>query len=98
MTEEYEYRRELRDERSRSRASWDSDWDDDESRPIRRRSSGFRCPYCGTSEYPIVYRQISTAGWAVFIAMLFICLPMFWVGLLITEEKRRCAGCGIPFG
>lgn len=53
----------------------------------------FRCPYCGTDAPPIVARRISTGGWIVFAAMLIVCFPLFFIGLLIKEEYRQCSFC-----
>ncbi|HEY9282634.1 MAG TPA: LITAF-like zinc ribbon domain-containing protein [Pyrinomonadaceae bacterium] len=53
----------------------------------------FRCPYCGTDAPPIVARRISTGGWIVFAAMLIVCFPLFFIGLLIKEEYRQCGFC-----
>jgi DNA-directed RNA polymerase subunit RPC12/RpoP len=69
---------------------------DDEDDYDRRR--GFRCPYCGTDEPPIRRSRVSTGGWIVFVALLFVCLPLFWVGLLMTEEYTVCYDCGIKLG
>jgi len=30
----------------------------------------------------------------VLIVMLFFCAPLFFIGLLITEEYRVCSDCG----
>jgi uncharacterized Zn finger protein len=61
--------------------------------PARLRG-GFRCPHCGSQEPPRVVKQISTAGWVVFVVLLLTCFPLFWIGLLITEEQHRCHDCG----
>jgi hypothetical protein len=58
----------------------------------------FRCPYCQHEGPPRIEKQISTAGWVVFVVLLIFCLPLFWIGLLIKEDKRICAGCGTPLG
>jgi hypothetical protein len=81
-------------------------YDDEYDRPPRRREyddeedyrsrerEGFRCPYCRSTARPYSRSQISPAGWAVFAIMLFICTPLFFIGLLMTEEYRECADCG----
>ena len=67
--------------------------------PARRsRRRGFECPYCGCDSSPARRSQISTAGWMVFVMMILFCLPLFWVGLLITEEYRVCRDCGARLG
>jgi lipopolysaccharide-induced tumor necrosis factor-alpha factor len=60
----------------------------------RERREGFRCPYCGTGEPPYVSTTISSEGWVVFALLLIFCFPLFWIGLLITEQRRHCADCG----
>jgi DNA-directed RNA polymerase subunit RPC12/RpoP len=57
-------------------------------------STGFRCRYCGTTEPPYYVSQISNEGWTVFVLMLVFCFPLFWIGLLMTEERRHCYDCG----
>ena len=66
-----------------------------EDRPARR---GFRCPYCGSTEAPVVRSKISTAGWVTFAVLLLVCLPLFWIGLLMKEDYRECHECGIKIG
>ncbi|MFO0868715.1 MAG: LITAF-like zinc ribbon domain-containing protein [Pirellulales bacterium] len=58
----------------------------------------FQCPYCRTTELPQVTTQISVAGWVVFGLMLFFCFPLCFIGLLMTEEKRRCRMCHVQLG
>ena len=66
-------------------------------RPPRR--SRFHCPFCGCNDPPVVRRKVSTAGWVMFVVLLcFLCLPLFWIGLLMKEEYRICADCGIKLG
>lgn len=60
-----------------------------------RRESGFRCPFCRTHEYPRVLSRISAGGWVVFAVLLFVFLPLFWIGLLMKEEYRVCRECGL---
>lgn len=60
--------------------------------------AGFCCPYCNCTYPPRVSNQISTAGWVMFVVMLLVCLPLFWIGLLMTEPVRHCVGCGIRLG
>jgi hypothetical protein len=57
----------------------------------------FRCMNCGGSSL-IVDRKVSTAGWVVFATMILFCFPLFWIGLLMKEDYRRCGTCGISFG
>jgi DNA-directed RNA polymerase subunit M/transcription elongation factor TFIIS len=66
--------------------------------PSPRRRKGFECPYCHTDEYPLVCKQISTAGWVVFVILLLACFPLCVIGLLITESYKVCSACGIRLG
>jgi DNA-directed RNA polymerase subunit RPC12/RpoP len=59
----------------------------------RRRRRRFRCPYCDSSELPIETRRVSSAGWTIFVIFLLFFLPLFWIGLLITEPETRCYDC-----
>jgi lipopolysaccharide-induced tumor necrosis factor-alpha factor len=61
----------------------------------RERRVGFECPYCGTREPPYLTSTISSEGWVVFALMLVFCFPLFWIGLLMTQEQRHCADCGV---
>jgi hypothetical protein len=58
----------------------------------------FHCPYCGSGKLPVVRKKVSTAGWAVFIALLFICFLFCPFALFITEDRRYCRDCGIGLG
>ncbi|MBN9122217.1 MAG: LITAF-like zinc ribbon domain-containing protein [Planctomycetes bacterium] len=68
--------------------------DEEERRPRRRRREGFRCPYCGSTEPPIVRRQVSGAGWAVFVILLIFTIVFCFLGLFIQEDVRYCRDCG----
>jgi DNA-directed RNA polymerase subunit RPC12/RpoP len=63
----------------------------------RERRVGFRCPCCGTDEPPYWSQEISAGGWVLFALLLvsIILAPLCWIGLLITEERRTCADCGV---
>src|SRR5882724_6389278 len=50
------------------------------------QQAAFSCPYCHTNLPPLRQSKISGAGWAVFVVMLLVCFPLFWVGFLIKEE------------
>jgi DNA-directed RNA polymerase subunit RPC12/RpoP len=78
----------------------DEDYEDDDEERARPRSRrrGFRCPYCHSDHVPVSRRKISAAGWVVFVILLLFCLPLFWIGLLITEEYRECSECGMKIG
>ncbi len=59
---------------------------------------GFECPFCHTHAAPFRKSQVSTAGWVTLIALLIMCLPLFWIGLLMKEEVPVCRSCGIKLG
>ena len=66
--------------------------------PVQPRSSqspvaGHRCPRCGTPSLPEVRKKISSDGWLVFIILLFLCTPFFWVGLLMKKTYSVCPVC-----
>lgn len=87
-----EYDDDPRDDRN------DRDYDDEpRGRPARRRRN-FECPYCGSTELPVKKNQISVGGWIVFAVMIFVCLPLFWIGLLMKEEVETCYDCGRKIG
>lgn len=75
----------------------DDDRDDDDFGPVSR-GGRFRCPFCGSRETPDTRSQISVGGWVVFAVMMFFCFPLFWIGLLMTEEYRVCRDCGSKLG
>ncbi|MEW6733717.1 MAG: hypothetical protein AB1489_20485 [Acidobacteriota bacterium] len=62
--------------------------------PIQTGLPNFVCPYC-RSQALLVRNRISTAGWIVFVLLIFFCLPLCWIGLLMKEEYRTCVGCGV---
>lgn len=73
------------------------DRDDDRPRKKFRRGQ-FSCPYCATDRPPRMREEISGIGWGVMVAMLFICFPLFFIGLLIKNRYRECAECGVRIG
>lgn len=62
------------------------------------RKTGFECPYCHSHEGVRTENRVSLAGWAVLIAMLFVCFPFFWIGFMIKEDVQFCRSCGIKIG
>ena len=89
-----------RSERKSKREMHDEHDHDDEDLDIERGSKrrGFRCPFCGSREPTQTRSQISVGGWVVFAVMLFFCFPLFWIGLLMTEEYHVCSECGHKIG
>lgn len=61
-------------------------------------TNGYRCPRCGSQNLPMTKRQISTAGWIVFAALLLTTGILFWIGLLIKEDVRVCPVCNCKVG
>jgi DNA-directed RNA polymerase subunit RPC12/RpoP len=58
-------------------------------------STGYHCPYCNSNALPIVVKKVSAAGWAVFTVLLITTFILFWIGLLIQEERRICPSCNM---
>lgn len=59
---------------------------------------GYRCPTCGTQNFPYMSRKISTAGWIVFAVLLITFFPLFWIGFLIKEDVKLCPVCNTKIG
>lgn len=77
----------------------DRDDDDDDQRERRPRRRRFTCPYCGSTEPPMMKQKISTVGWIVFAALfLLLCWPLCWIGFLMKEDYRECFECGVRVG
>lgn len=52
------------------------------------------CPYCGQAAGVYYKSEVTTAGKIFTIVLfLFMCLPLFWIGLLIRERKCYCNAC-----
>lgn len=58
----------------------------------------YRCPHCGTQNFPYLSRKISTAGWIVFAVLLITFFPLFWIGFLIKEDVKICSVCNYRVG
>jgi RNA polymerase subunit RPABC4/transcription elongation factor Spt4 len=59
---------------------------------------GYRCPRCGTQNFPQISKKISTAGWIVFAVLLVMFFPLFWIGFLMKEEVKICPVCNLRIG
>jgi hypothetical protein len=59
---------------------------------------GYRCPRCGTQNLPHIERKISPAGWIVFVVLLVVFFPLFWIGFLMKEDIRVCPVCNLKVG
>lgn len=77
---------------------YDDDDDDDGPQKRRRRHGVFSCPFCGSDARPVDCEEISGAGWAVMVAMLILCFPLFFIGLFIKDRYRVCGECGTRLG
>jgi RNA polymerase subunit RPABC4/transcription elongation factor Spt4 len=61
-------------------------------------AAGYSCPFCRTTQPPLVEKKISTNGWIVFAALLLFCFPFFWIGLLMKRDYRVCPMCRAELG
>lgn len=61
-------------------------------------SNGYHCPFCNTNAAPIIVKKVSATGWAVFTVLLITTFILFWIGLLIQEERRICPVCNMRVG
>jgi len=68
------------------------------ARPVYAAPVIMGCPYCHAAYPPLLMQKISAAGWIVFVILLLTCLPLCWIGLLIKEDYRVCANCGLYLG
>jgi LITAF-like zinc ribbon domain len=63
------------------------------------RQVGFHCPFCNTTTAPRIESKTSAAGWVFFwVLLLFLCLPLCWIGLFIKDEYKVCSACGVKLG
>ena len=59
----------------------------------------WRCPFCQSNAGYEFISRTSSIGWALFVVMLlFLCLPLCWIGLLIKDDFQRCRNCFIRLG
>jgi len=63
-------------------------------RPIQRVP--IRCPFCGSNAGTRIESRVSNGGkiFAI-VLLLFLCLPLFWIGLLIREDVIYCLSCNM---
>jgi hypothetical protein len=54
----------------------------------------FQCDSCGDKSQPSVVPVVSLGGWILFSFLFAICFPLCWIGLLMKNEVKHCAGCG----
>lgn len=55
----------------------------------------FHCPFCSSTSSPTTRSKTSTVGLVMLILLLFVCFPICWLGLFLTEEHRYCSQCGM---
>lgn len=60
--------------------------------------AGYHCPRCHSPHLPHLVSKMSQEGLIVMIVMIFLCLPLFWIGFLIKENSRVCPNCGLKVG
>jgi GYF domain 2/LITAF-like zinc ribbon domain len=60
--------------------------------------TGFRCPFCQSTQPPLTRSKISTAGWVMFVVLLIACFPLCIIALFIKEDYRVCSSCGTKLG
>lgn len=67
---------------------------------LMARANGFRCPFCGSTNPPLIRQKISTAGWVWFIILFGSCIGTLfcWIGFLMKDKYRVCGSCGITLG
>ena len=53
----------------------------------------WRCMTCGYTGQAMIVQKISQAGWITFAVLMAVCLPLFWIGLLIKEPRCQCPNC-----
>jgi DNA-directed RNA polymerase subunit RPC12/RpoP len=67
----------------------------------RTLSKGFRCPFCGTRELPVVHNKMAISGWIYTFGMCLIpgCGWMLaFLGMLMRDEWKECNECGTKIG
>lgn len=62
-------------------------------RAAQPNQTGFRCPRCNSTAAPVIKSKMSDAGLVTLILLLFLCLPIFWVGFLMREKYSVCPAC-----
>lgn len=55
----------------------------------------FECPFCHSRAGYRNTSKVSGGGWVVTILLLLLCFPLFWLGLLITENHQYCKNCQV---
>lgn len=55
----------------------------------------FYCRACAYQGHAMIVQKVSAAGWVVFALLLLFCLPLFWIGLLIKDNRTQCPNCKV---
>ncbi len=69
--------------------------------PTAPAQPAFTCPYCRSTAPPIISKNLSGGGWALFAILILFCLPLCWLPFVIEgckELRRNCASCGVRLG
>lgn len=56
----------------------------------------YSCSHCKWSGHVSLWhraKKISVAGWVTFGLLLVFFFPLFWIGLLMKDEKYQCPNC-----
>jgi hypothetical protein len=62
--------------------------------PARLRHTYFCCPFCDSTERPLVRSRVAVGGWIIFFSLL-VFFPFCFLGLLVRDEYHVCRSCGI---
>lgn len=52
------------------------------------------CTSCGYDGEPVIAKRMTTVGILMVLGMFFMCLPLFFIPLLIPQFKEEAARCG----
>ena len=55
--------------------------------------AAWACPWCGYRGAPMFRQKVSGPGIAVTVILAVVFLPLFWIGLLMTETVPQCPNC-----
>ena len=57
-----------------------------------------KCPFCAHEGPPVIAKQMSVAGWVLFVVLLLLCLPLCWLPIEPCEslplQRRALRGDG----
>lgn len=56
---------------------------------------GWKCPMCSYQGMPQSREKISTAGWILFVVLIFLCIFLCWIPLITMKSRANaCPQCG----